>query len=187
MVEPLTPRVVAICSSPNPHRRPRDSAPLSCAPRAGRRSKARSVHHVSDWLRSTRYRTFIPSLLAVQARDESSNESNLWRKMLRPLSALHHHTGAVLAFIYAYTASRTTTRRSPTCSDTSRVTAPTVHQMVLTLERNGLVKRQSGGRPQPSNSSSPLRPSQSYVDTHPNPSNPLGKRTRWMQRSKARR
>jgi DNA-binding MarR family transcriptional regulator len=50
--------------------------------------------------------------------------------------------GQYLAFIYAYTR---VLGRPPAEADMQRhfkVTAPTVHQMVLTLERNGLVKRQ---------------------------------------------
>ena len=52
--------------------------------------------------------------------------------------------GQYLAFIYAYTR---VLGRPPAEADTQRhfkVTAPTVHQMVLTLERNGLVKREPG-------------------------------------------
>jgi Mn-dependent DtxR family transcriptional regulator len=52
--------------------------------------------------------------------------------------------GQYLAFIYAYTR---VLGRPPAEADMQRhfkVTAPSVHQMVLTLERNGLVKRQPG-------------------------------------------
>jgi len=52
--------------------------------------------------------------------------------------------GQYLAFIYAYTR---VLGRPPAEADMQRhfrVTPPTVHQMVLTLERNGLVKRQPG-------------------------------------------
>ena len=52
--------------------------------------------------------------------------------------------GQYLAFIYAYTR---VLGRPPAEADMQRhfkVTAPTVHQMVLTLERNGLVKREPG-------------------------------------------
>jgi DNA-binding MarR family transcriptional regulator len=52
--------------------------------------------------------------------------------------------GQYLAFIYAYTR---VLGRPPAEADMQRhfkVTAPTVHQMVLTLERNELVKRQPG-------------------------------------------
>jgi DNA-binding MarR family transcriptional regulator len=52
--------------------------------------------------------------------------------------------GQYLAFIYAYTR---VLGRPPAEADMQRhfkVTAPTVHQMVLTLERNALVKRQPG-------------------------------------------
>jgi DNA-binding MarR family transcriptional regulator len=52
--------------------------------------------------------------------------------------------GQYLAFIYAYTR---VLGRPPAEADMQRhfkVTAPSVHQMVITLERNGLVKREPG-------------------------------------------
>jgi len=52
--------------------------------------------------------------------------------------------GQYLAFIYAYTR---VLGRPPAEADMQRhfkVTAPTVHQMVLTLERAGLIRRQPG-------------------------------------------
>jgi hypothetical protein len=52
--------------------------------------------------------------------------------------------GQYLAFIYAYTR---VLGRPPAEADMQRhfkVTAPSVHQMVLTLERNGLIKRELG-------------------------------------------
>ncbi len=52
--------------------------------------------------------------------------------------------GQYLAFIYAYTRIN---RRPPAEADMQRyfqVTPPSVHQMVITLERKGLVRRQPG-------------------------------------------
>jgi Mn-dependent DtxR family transcriptional regulator len=52
--------------------------------------------------------------------------------------------GQYLAFIYAYSR---IFRRPPAEADMRRhfqVTAPSVHQMVITLERAGLIKRQPG-------------------------------------------
>ena len=52
--------------------------------------------------------------------------------------------GEYLAFIYTYSHMF---RRSPAEADMQRhfqVTPPSVHQMVLTLERNGLIRRQPG-------------------------------------------
>ncbi|MGH7184775.1 MAG: LexA family protein [Pseudomonadota bacterium] len=52
--------------------------------------------------------------------------------------------GQYLAFIYAYSRMF---RRSPAEADMQRhfrVSPPSVHQMVLTLERNGLIRRQPG-------------------------------------------
>jgi len=54
--------------------------------------------------------------------------------------------GQYLAFIHAYTCIN---RRPPAEADMQRhfqVTPPSVHQMVLTLERNGLIERQPGMR-----------------------------------------
>ena len=52
--------------------------------------------------------------------------------------------GQYLAFIHAYTL---VNGRPPAEADMQRffrVTPPSVHQMVLTLERSGLIKRQTG-------------------------------------------
>ena len=52
--------------------------------------------------------------------------------------------GQYLAFIHAYTKLN---RRSPAEADMQRffrVSPPSVHQMVLTLEREGLISRQPG-------------------------------------------
>ncbi|GAB2446376.1 LexA family protein [Cupriavidus yeoncheonensis] len=52
--------------------------------------------------------------------------------------------GQYLAFIWAYSLIN---GRSPAERDMQRffaVTAPSVHQMVLNLERNGLIRRQAG-------------------------------------------
>ena len=52
--------------------------------------------------------------------------------------------GQYLAFIYAYTRIH---GRSPAEADLQhhfRVSPPSVHQMVLTLERNGLIRRRPG-------------------------------------------
>ncbi len=52
--------------------------------------------------------------------------------------------GQYLAFIYAYSRLH---RRSPAEADMQRhfeVSPPTVHQMVLGLERAGLIRRQAG-------------------------------------------
>jgi len=64
----------------------------------------------------------------------------------RPLSAPNFTAkqGQYLAFIYAYTQ---VMGRPPAEADLQRhfrVTPPSVHQMVLTLERQGLIRRQPG-------------------------------------------
>src|SRR5258705_990573 len=145
MVEPLSPRVVAIWSSPEPAsaaKRIRARLRLRAACRPPLKSAVSSS--CSDWLRSTRYRTFI------RASWRSKPEMNLQMNQIfgenAPASQRRFTTtqGQYLAFIYAYTR---VLGRPPAEADMQRhfkVTAPTVHQMVLTLERNGLVKRQSG-------------------------------------------
>ena len=65
----------------------------------------------------------------------------------RSLSAAQAFTekqGQYLAFIYAYSHMF---RRPPAETDIQRhfqVSPPSVHQMVVTLERNGLIRRQPG-------------------------------------------
>jgi repressor LexA len=65
-------------------------------------------------------------------------------EMSRPLGAFTPKQGQYLAFIYAYTRIN---RRPPAEADMQsyfRVSPPSVHQMVLTLEREGLIKRKPG-------------------------------------------
>ena len=60
------------------------------------------------------------------------------------LKAFTHKQGQYLAFIYAYTR---VLGRPPAEADMQRhfrVTPPTVHQMVLTLERARLIRRRPG-------------------------------------------
>ncbi len=59
-----------------------------------------------------------------------------------PVKAFTPKQGQYLAYIYAYTRLH---RRPPAEADIQeyfRVTPPSVHQMVLTLERDGFIKRQ---------------------------------------------
>src|SRR6266404_1496082 len=104
MVEPLTPRVVAIWSSPEPA----SAAKRICARlslRAACRPPLKSAvsSSCSDWLRSTRYRTFI------RASWRSKPEMNLQMNQIfgenAPASQRRFTTtqGQYLAFIYAYT------------------------------------------------------------------------------------
>ena len=60
----------------------------------------------------------------------------------RPAKAFTSKQGQYLAYIYTYTRLH---RRPPAETDMQeyfRVSPPSVHQMVLTLERCGLIKRQ---------------------------------------------
>jgi len=61
-----------------------------------------------------------------------------------PVKPFTDKQGQYLAFIYAYTRLH---RRPPAETDMQRyfqVSPPSVHQMVLTLEREGLITRQPG-------------------------------------------
>ena len=67
----------------------------------------------------------------------------VWQVRLAP-PAFTEKQGQYLAFIYAYT---TIHRRPPAEADMQaffRVTSPSVHQMVLNLERLGLIRRTPG-------------------------------------------
>src|SRR3954453_15428123 len=78
--------------------------------------------------------------------------------------------GQYLAFIDAYTRVR---GRPPAEADLQHhfgVSAPSVHQMVVTLERAGLIRRQSGWR---AASRCWWIPDAYPFCSHPNPSNPL--------------
>ena len=70
---------------------------------------------------------------------------HVYRCRLRPLcQASRLSQGQYLAFIYAYTR---VLGRPPAEADLQRhfgVSPPSVHQMVLTLERDGLIRRQPG-------------------------------------------
>jgi Mn-dependent DtxR family transcriptional regulator len=56
----------------------------------------------------------------------------------------HREAGQCLAFIYAYTRVNGRPPAQPDMQRYFRVTPPTVHQMVLILERAGLIRRQPG-------------------------------------------
>lgn len=62
----------------------------------------------------------------------------------KPTPSFTDKQGQYLAFIWAYAQIN---RRPPAEADMRRhfeVTAPSVHQMVITLERQGLIRRQPG-------------------------------------------
>lgn len=65
--------------------------------------------------------------------------------LAQPLPRFTRKQGQYLAFIHAYTL---VLGRPPGRADIQRffrVTPPSVHQMLLTLERDGLIRRQKGG------------------------------------------
>ena len=88
------------------------------------------------------YRMFIP--VSIGAMETVDHE---WRAMSIPASPAVQFTerqGQYLAFIHTYTK---VNGRPPAQADMQRffaVTAPTVHQMVLNLERRGLLRRTPG-------------------------------------------
>src|ERR1700741_3858910 len=95
----------------------------------------------SAWLSSTRYRTFI----AVPQGLRAQQMNQMPGPCLAPSApGFTPKQGQYLAFIYAYTL---VLGRPPAEADMQgffRVTPPSVHQMVLTLEREGLIQRQPG-------------------------------------------
>src|ERR1700693_416379 len=145
MVDPLTLTVAAICASPAPAsaaRRICARLSLRAACRPPLKSAVSSLR--SDWLSSTRYPPFIRA--SLRSKDQMNLQMNQIFDENTPATEPRFTTtqGQYLAFIYAYTR---VLGRPPAEADMQRhlkVTAPTVHQMVLTLERNGLIKRQPG-------------------------------------------
>ena len=88
--------------------------------------------------------TYIHSDLPVGGPDESKNESKIRRRAQPQHSRLHRKASQHLAFIYTYSHMF---RRPPADTDMQhhfRVSPPSVHQMIVTLERNGLIRRQPG-------------------------------------------
>ena len=91
---------------------------------------------------------------------------------MAPAKSFTPKQGQYLAFIYAYTRLH---RRPPAEADMQqyfRVSPPSVHQMVLTLERAGFIRRQPGVAR--NIESSLIRSTcQFYADPQINPSKPL--------------
>ena len=91
---------------------------------------------------------------------------------MAPAKSFTPKQGQYLAFIYAYTRLH---RRPPAEADMQqyfRVSPPSVHQMVLTLERAGFIRRQPGVLA--TSKSSLIRSTcQFYADPQINPSKPL--------------
>src|ERR1017187_4569674 len=84
-----------------------------------------------------KYNCFAPS-------KESRPSQSPGNRMSRSARTFTPRQGQYLAFIYAYTRLH---RRPPAEADMQqyfRVSPPSVHQMVLTLERAGYIRRQPG-------------------------------------------
>ncbi len=62
----------------------------------------------------------------------------------RPAKIFTSTQGQYLAFIYAYTRLHRRPPAEPDMQQYFRVSPPSVHQMVLTLERAGFIRRQPG-------------------------------------------
>jgi DNA-binding MarR family transcriptional regulator len=80
-------------------------------------------------------------LLVARGTDEQQNRMAF---VSLPAKTFTDKQGQYLAFIYAYTRLN---RRPPAETDMQRyfqVSPPSVHQMVLTLEREGFIRRQPG-------------------------------------------
>jgi hypothetical protein len=98
----------------------------------------------SDWLRSTRYRMFIPKALLW---GRVLGESTMNQSLDRATAAAAQFTakqGQYLAFIWAYSQIN---GRAPAEAGFQRyfkVTAPSVHQMLKTLDQLGLIDKQLG-------------------------------------------
>ena len=101
----------------------------ACTP-AGKRGFVHGAHPVAY---------IYPCLLMVRGTDEQLN----WMAgVSRPAKTFTPKQGQYLAFIHLYTRLH---RRPPAEADMQqyfRVSPPSVHQMVLTLEREGFIKRQ---------------------------------------------
>src|SRR5882724_1063202 len=142
-VEPLTATVRAISSS---------LQPASVASNIWARLSLRAVRlpprniavssQRSAWFSSTRYRTFISASFseASGTNRRMSQKSGAMRREPR----FTEKQGQYLAFIYSYSHMF---RNAPAEADMQRhfrVSPPSVHQMVLTLERAGFIRRQPG-------------------------------------------
>src|SRR5258705_5012893 len=143
-VEPLTATAQAISSS----LRPASAASRICARLSLRTARLPLLNIAvsssrSAWLNSTRYRTFIAASF-VGGPDESTDESKIRRRPSYRPAKLHRQARPVSGFhlcLFAHV------RRPPAETDMQRhfrVSPPSVHQMVVTLERNGLIRRQPG-------------------------------------------
>jgi DNA-binding MarR family transcriptional regulator len=88
---------------------------------------------------------FIPiALLDGRALDESKMSQLLDQKTPAPPARFTAKQGQYLAFIWAYSQIN---RRAPAEADFQhyfRVTAPSVHQMIKTLDQLGLIEKQPG-------------------------------------------
>ncbi|WP_213290630.1 MarR family transcriptional regulator [Bradyrhizobium sp. sGM-13] len=75
--------------------------------------------------------------LLVGGRDESNDESKIRR-------AFTEKQGHYLAFIHTYSYMFGQPPAEADIQRHFRVSPPTVHQMIVTLERNGFIRRQPG-------------------------------------------
>src|ERR1700692_4339145 len=145
MVDPETFTVAAITSSVTPS----SAASRICARlilRAACRPPARRAFSSSRsaWLRSTWNFIVICASFSGGHADESQMSQSVDGPAAAAVPRYTQIQGQYLAFIYAYSRIQ---KRPPPEADMRRhfgVTAPSVHQMVLTLEKAGLITREPG-------------------------------------------
>src|SRR5580704_1064139 len=95
----------------------------------------------SAWLSSTQLRTFIST---SWLEDRTNRQMNRKSGAARSAQGFTEKQGRYLAFIYTYSHMF---RRPPAETDMQchfQVSPPAVHQMIMMLERNGLIRRQPG-------------------------------------------
>ena len=98
----------------------------------------------SAWLNFTRYRIFIAATSKTAEVGGEAMNHNLSPGLMPPSPPFTEKQGQYLAFIYAYSQVRGCAPAEAELQRHFQVTAPTVHQMVLALERLGLTSRQPG-------------------------------------------
>src|ERR1700726_2027849 len=143
MVEPLVCTDAAMASSPTPA----SAASRICIRLSRRTDILPPLTRVlsssrSNWLRSTRYRTFTAKALPGGRALDKSTMNQLFDRKTPAAARFTAKQGQYLAFIWAYSQIN---RRAPAEADFERyfmVTAPSVHQMIKTLHQMGLIEKQ---------------------------------------------
>src|SRR6266849_9556511 len=145
MVDPLTFKVAAIASSLTPSFAAKRICARFILRVAWRPPAQQSVKLITFRLAKVDTKLYIQlHLLKRRGADESEMSQTLDESAAAAGPRFTQTQGQYLAFIYAYSR---IFKRPPAEADMRRhfeVTAPTVHQMVLTLEKAGLITRVPG-------------------------------------------